>query len=155
MLGKPYDRVGAALVEQFVAELMLLGVACLLSDATEKEPDPRHQVALLAGEEQMVVVLAAMLLEVGREVEQRLWQCLAQYEHERDHQSADAAVAVEERMDDLELVVSDGELDQEREFGLVEEAFEVGERVVHLVGRRRDEDGVVERAAAEPDRAPP
>ena len=58
-------------------------------------------------------------------------------------------------MDDLELVVGDSELDQERQVGLVEEAFEVGERVVHLVGRRRDEDGVVERAAAEPDRASP
>lgn len=56
-------------------------------------------------------------------------------------------------MDDLELVVSDGELDEQREVTLVEEALEVAQRSLHLVRRRRYEHGVLERAATDPDRA--
>ncbi|HUG83061.1 MAG TPA: hypothetical protein VMM13_00775 [Euzebya sp.] len=35
----------------------------LTSDAVQEELQPRHDVAVLAGEEEMVVVLAAVLLE--------------------------------------------------------------------------------------------
>lgn len=98
----------------------------------------------------MVVVLAAVLLEVRREVEQGLGQCVSQHEHERDHQATDPAVAVEERMDHLELVVGDRELDQERKVGLVQELLEVAECSLHFVGWWGDEDGVLEGGSTDP-----
>jgi len=78
---QPNDRVGPSLVEQLVAHVMLqldeanrsfLGVTRLSAHSPEEERQPGHQVALLARDQQVVVVLAAVLLEVGREVEERL-----------------------------------------------------------------------------------
>src|SRR5713101_5772719 len=100
----------------------------------------------------MVVILTAVLLEVRGEVQQRLGECPTKYEHQRDEQSTDPAVAVEKGMDDLELVVGQGKLDKQWEVPLVEEAFEVAERGAHLVGWRRDEYRVFERAPADPHR---
>ena len=157
------SRSSAGLVEQLVAELVLqldqadralLGVASLLTDTTKEEGDPWHEVAALAGDQQVVVVLAAVLLEERGEVQQRPGQRVAQHEHQRDHQSSDATVAVEERMDHLELVVRDRQLHEQWEVGLVEELLQVAERVAHVVGWRRHKDGIVERGTPEPHRAP-
>lgn len=152
----------SGLVEQFVAKLVLqfdeadgpfLGVACLSADAAKEEGDPRYEVALLARDQQVVVVLAAMLFEVGGEVEQRLAERAAQHQHQRDHQTSDPTVAVEERMDRLELVVGDGELHEQREVGLVEELLQIAQRALHLAGGWRHEDGIVQGAASDPHRA--
>ncbi len=104
----------------------LLGVAGLASCASEEERQPGHEVTVLAGDQQVVVVLAAVLLEVRREVEERLGQRVAEHEHQGDEQTPDPAVAVEERVDDLELVVRDRELHEQGQVSFVEEPLQIG-----------------------------
>src|SRR6266498_1531461 len=80
-----------------------------------------------------------MLLEERAEIEQRLLEELLRLQQERDEQPADAAVAVEKRMDRLELIVNERQADQRREMRLgVQELLEQVERGVHLRDRRRD-----------------
>jgi hypothetical protein len=117
----------------------LLGVSCLGGDAGQEERHPRAQVARSARAHQQVVVLIAVLLEVDGKVEQRLRQHLTVDQDERDQQPAEPAIPVEKRVDHFELVVSECQVDEERQLPVVEELFEVVERRAHRVDRGRHE----------------
>ena len=135
MFREPDDGGGAFLVDEIVAERVLkshksdrslLGLAGLVPDTVHEEPDPGQQIAVLAGTEKEVVVLVPVLLEEGGQVEERLGEGAPQHEHQGDHQPADPAVAVEEGVDHFELVMSQGELHQERHVLFVQEVLPVG-----------------------------
>jgi predicted methyltransferase MtxX (methanogen marker protein 4) len=85
----------------------LFGITGLLSHAAEKELDPGCKAALLAGGEEMVVILRPVLLEIGGQVEQRLRQRSSQHQHHRNEQTSNPTVPVEKWVDHLELIVSD------------------------------------------------
>ncbi len=104
-------RVRSPLVEQIVSHPVLefekphrplLGVAGLQSHSFEKEPDSRYDVTCLTGEEEMIVVVAPAALEEGGQIQQRLRQSCPLNEYQWDHQPADTAVAVQERMSTTE-----------------------------------------------------
>src|SRR5215212_1716316 len=59
-----------------------------------------------------------MPLEVGAQVKERVGEQVALDEHEGDEQAPYAAVAVEEGMDSLELVVDEGDVQQRRQLGV-------------------------------------
>src|SRR5438876_661423 len=87
-----------------------------------------------------------------REIQHRLVQRLAFAEEERDEQAADAAVAIEERMNRLELSVGESDFDQQwQAIRFVQERLEVAQSGGYFVRRRRDERGVRERRGAGPD----
>lgn len=58
-------------------------------------------------------------------------------------------------VDDLELVVGDGELDQERQVVLMQKSLEISHGGLHLVWWGWNEDGIVQRAPAQPHVARP
>jgi hypothetical protein len=60
-----------------------------------------------------------MALEVGAEVQERLGEQVALDEHERDEELPYAALAVEEGVDGLDLVVDQGGVHQRREPGIL------------------------------------
>jgi hypothetical protein len=78
-----------------------------LVDAVEEEGHPGLPVAVAAHAVQEVVVGGAVLLEVQAQVEQRLAEGPGVTEQTRDQQAADAAVAVQEGVDALELNVGE------------------------------------------------
>src|SRR5262249_49167960 len=80
--------------------------------------------------QQVVVILVAVLLEERRQVEQRLGQYLAFAEHQGDEQPPDAPVAVVERVDRLELVVHQRQLNDHRQRTLIPQ------KVNEVVGQR-------------------
>jgi hypothetical protein len=121
----------------------------------QEEREPRKEIAALAREEQVVVVLAAVLLEIGGEVEQWLGQRATEDQHQGDEQPTDAPVAVEERVDHLELVVRERQLHQQRQVVLVQEPFEVRQRHAHLLRGRGHEHRIGQRVAADPHRTGP
>jgi len=89
-----------------------------------------------------------MLLEVVAEIEQRLPEDAALHEQERDQQPSDSSIAVQERMDGLELRVGKCCLDQYRCLVVrVEVALEAVERLVHVGNGRRDERSAADRGA--------
>ena len=72
-------------------------------------------------------------------------------EQKRDQETPDSAVAVEERVDRLELRVRQTGVDERRERLLVEKPLEVVQRHLHLRDRRRDESGLVQGRVLGPD----
>ncbi len=74
----------------------------------------------------------------------------SEHQHQRDQQAADAAIAVQERVNRLELIMSDGELDEERHVVVMQEPLEVVERIAHRIGRGRHEYRIHEVCAADP-----
>src|SRR5699024_5158293 len=133
----------------------IFGVSCLPTDAFQEEREPGHEITSLAREEQVVVVLASVLFEVHRQVEERLGPRLSTYQHEGDHEATDSAVSVQEGVDHLELIVRNGELYEEGKFCLVEESLEIRERSLHLLRRGWHEDRIVEVRSSDPHRARP
>ena len=72
------------------------------------------------------------------------WRGPALHEQERDKQAPDAAVAVKERVDRLELGVSERCLDKGGKVRrVVQEAFKVIQRRVHVYRGRRHERSVL------------
>src|SRR5215208_67307 len=119
----------------------------LTRDACKKVNDPLLPFAPLARGEQSRVVLGAMPLEIGAEVEQWSAEQAPLAEQQRDEQSPDAPIAVEERMDCLELVVQHGEPDERRGWIVgVEVPLQIGQRLVHLRNVRRNDRGLSKRA---------
>ncbi len=120
--------------------------------AFEEEVEPRLPVALAAHAVEQVVVGRAVPLQVEAEVEERLVQYRRATEHQRDEQPADATVAVEERVDGLELHVRESRTHKDRQAIAVrvEEALQVGHAVLDRRVRRRDETGVPGPRAADP-----
>lgn len=73
-------------------------------------------------------------------------------ELERDQQSADAAVAVQEWVDRLELRVGDSAVHERRQrIAVVQEALEMAQRVNHVGHRRWNERRIRERRSLRPD----
>src|SRR5439155_17461604 len=96
VLGESYHRVGPSLAEQLVAQPVLqldepngalLGVSGLLSHAPQEERQPRFEITPLARPEQMVVILAPVLIEEGGQVEEWLGKGTPQDEHQRDDEA--------------------------------------------------------------------
>ncbi len=74
------------------------------------------------------------------------------HQEQHDEQPAESAVAVEERVDRLELVLDQRSLHQRWQLGLlVHEALEVAEQVAQLVRWRRHERRRLDRGAGCPD----
>jgi hypothetical protein len=119
------------------------------ADTAQKKRDPRFPMALLADGGEAVVVLGTPRLQVQRQVQQRSRQRAVFAQHQRDQQPADAAVAVQGGMDGFELCVGECAAHQQRHAvaRIVQETFELAERVHQLVRRRRDEARVLQRAA--------
>jgi len=131
-----------------------LGVGTLrrLAHALEEEQQPRRPLAVRADPLQQRVVLTAVRIEVGREVEQRLREASARGEEDHDEDTAKPPVPADERMDGLELRVDHRalqEVGQPVAFG--HERFELVEPGPHLAHRRRDVDGVGRRRIGRPD----
>jgi hypothetical protein len=100
--------------------------------------EPARPVAFRPHALEGVVIVLPVALDEVREVEKRLGKAAALDQEERDQQPAHTAVAVQEGVDRLELLVHQGALDQLREVvTVVEETLPVGEAVHHGVGRRR------------------
>src|SRR5690606_27196199 len=120
--------------------------------ALQEESEPGLPVAFPPDEVEQRVVLLAVLLEVEAEVEQRIAQHAVVAEQKRDQEPADAAVAVEERMDRLELHVGEAGPDEVRQAvaPIVEEALERSHRVRDRGVRRRHEHGITRPGAADP-----
>jgi hypothetical protein len=93
-----------------------------------------------------------MLLEVVREVQHGLVQHAALGEQERDQQPPDAAVAVEERVNRLELDVGQRDLDERWQVVVaMEELLQLAERRGHHMVRGRHERRVVQPCAGGTD----
>lgn len=120
--------------------------------AGQEEAQPRFPIAGEADGLQEVVVLLAVLLEVEAEIKQRLAQHAFRAEQKGDEQPAQASVAVEKRMDGFKMDVRQRGFDQERGFDgvVVQEFFQRAETFQHLIGRRRNEQGVAGARAAHP-----
>src|SRR6266498_5290977 len=128
-----------------------------LLDAAEEEPEPRLPVSVDPYGLQAVVVLGAVLLEEPAQVQERQREHLPLTEQERHEQPSDAPVAVEERVDRLELRVGEPGVHERRERLIVQELLEVAENVHELPRWRRHERRVSDRrgAGADPVLRPP
>jgi len=84
-------------------------------------------------------VRVPVTLEVGGEIQERRAQDASLDEVEHDEQTTETTVAVQERVDRFELVVQKRAPDEDGELILlVQEAFEIIQRVLHLSRRRRN-----------------
>ena len=130
--------------------------ACLqahLEHACQEEFEPLLECTVIPDGLQALIVALSMAFEIVRQVQHRLVQHLLLAEQEGDQQPADAAVAVEERVDRLKLRVREADPEQQREGVLgVEEAFQGAERVGQFGRRGRDEaSAFVQRASGGAD----
>ena len=78
----------------------------------QEEPDPALPVARGPDPLEELVVALSLLLEVKAEIEERLSERALVAENERDEEVPEPAVAVEERVNGLELNVDQGSLQQ-------------------------------------------
>ena len=105
--------------------------------AVQKEFDPLLVVSAPAHLAQSVVVLHSIALEIERHIQRRRSQNAALKQHQHYQHSADATVAVQERMYRLKLIVRKRGLQQRIVFAHVDILFKVAHRDVHLIDRRR------------------
>lgn len=84
-------------------------------DTFQEEVNPCFPVAVLADAIEQFVVAAAVLLEEQAQLEQRLLQHPGIDQHQHDQQPAQSAVAVQKRVDGLELHVGQGGPHQHRQ----------------------------------------
>ena len=82
------------------------GIASLFRNTDKEEVDPFTPLSDLTDSEHEPVVPLPMSLEIGAQVQQRLRQQAVVTKQYGDQQPANAAVAIEERMDGLELGMS-------------------------------------------------
>ncbi len=121
-------------------------------DAVQEQPEPAVEVAPVTNPLERVVVRLTTALEEGRKVQQRRGKPVANDEEEHDQETADTAIAVEERVDRLELVVHESRLDERRELRIVvDEALEIAEQTSKLAGGWRNERRRFYRRAGRPD----
>jgi hypothetical protein len=86
-----------------------------IGNTAQEEPKPTLPIALVARRLSPVVVLLTVLFEVGRKIQYRLMKDAPLTEQKRDEQATHTPVAVEKRMDGLELGMGEPNLDQERQ----------------------------------------
>ena len=150
--GRFLDGRAVALAE--VGELLgtsdrIDGLCC---DRVEEQREPALEVSVLADALQCCVVLVSSFLEVGGDVQDWCREAVANHEEEDDEESAEPTVAVEERMDGLELVVEEGLLDERRQGRLfVDERFEIVEEVAEFIRWWRNEGRGLDRGAGRTD----
>src|SRR5579885_517955 len=109
-----------------------------LGHPLEEGFEPAFPVATIADCLKPIVVLRPVELEEVRKIEQRPFQDLLFAQQKGDQQAPDSSVSVEERMNGLELRMSDPHLDERRHWMfLVQELLKVVERLSHLMWRRR------------------
>lgn len=96
-----------------------------------------------ADAQEQITVSVLVALEVAAEVEQRLRQDLALSELKRDQQAAQPPIAIHERVNGFELVVNQGEVNQDRELTIIvaNVSFQVVERRSHLHHWRGNKTG--------------
>lgn len=122
-----------------------------LADALEVERGPALPIAAVAHRRQMRVVLLLTPLEREAEVQHGTLEEAPVLEKQCDEQTADAAVAIQKRMDRLELHVCQPSLDQRRQrIVRVEPLLELGHELGHDLRRRRNEPGVPWPRSADP-----
>ena len=119
-------------------------------DALQEEIEPLFPGAVGADALEEFVVGAAVFFEKKAEIEERLGQDAVVAEQHRDEEAAGAAVAVEERVDGLELRVGEAGADEGGHVVVVKEEFERAHAREDLVGRGRDEEGVAGARAGDP-----
>ena len=78
----------------------------------EKELNPPFPVTVVANGHEPVVILLPMGLEVVAQVQEWPIEHAAFAKQQRDEEAPDTSVAVEERMNRLELCVREGAVDQ-------------------------------------------
>ena len=119
-------------------------IARLFHDALGDEADPTVPSAAPADGEQMLAVLTVVLFQVVRQVEQGLGEQSPFAEHQREEQSPDAAVAIHEGVDCLELIMHEREIDDDGSItGRVEKPLEVFEQRRQPGVNRGDKSAVV------------
>ena len=127
------------------------GVFRLEGHPPQEVGQPLLPCSPLRQSKEMGVVSLARGLEVGAQVEERRGQHAARHQQERDQEASDAAIAVEEGVDRLEVGVGDGGVHERRQGLVVEEPLPGGEARHQLIGRGRDVGRVVHRAARRSD----
>ena len=116
-----------------------------------KNPIQPSQSPVAANLRQPGVVLLLLTLEGQADVEQGLLQQIPMLDEQRDQEPADAAVAIEERMDRLELRMGETNPNQGRQTAIVmQPPLQRREGVGDGFGRRWDKAGVAGPAAADP-----
>ena len=101
---------------------------------------------------QGVVVADPVALEEVRQVKGWLGQQAVAYQVERHQQASNTPIAVQKRVDGLELVVGDGKPDQMRDVNLVivPEEFQVAHQLWNAIRVGRNEDGVRQTRSPDP-----
>jgi hypothetical protein len=123
-----------------------------LGDATQEEAHPALPPAVLPYGAEAIVVLGPVALQVVAYVEERSVQDARVDELEGDEEPAHAPVAVQKRVDGLELGMHEAAVDEHGQVALfVQEILKVVERLGHLGDRRRDEGGPGEGRPARAD----
>jgi hypothetical protein len=119
--------------------------------AAQEKLKPTVDVPALANGLQGGHIVVAIPFKVGGEVQQRLIEDVLLDEVEDDQEAAEAAVAVQERVDRLELEVGEGAPNEEREIHvLVQKRLEIVERILEEISRRRHEKRVGGVGSADP-----
>ena len=92
------------------------------------------------------------MFEIQAEVQKRLPEEPGVAQHQGDQQSSQAAVAVQERVNGLELNMRQAGLDENGKsvVGGVDEPFQVGHALLDVVGWRRNEGRIAGTRAADP-----
>ena len=123
-----------------------LGLLRDLDHAPEEEREPVLVRPLHPDRVQERVVLRPVPLQEEPQIQQRAREDPLPAEVERDQQPPDTAVAVEERVDRLELRMDQRDPDQRRDRVIrLDERLERGQGRPDLVGGRRDIDGIRDR----------
>ena len=110
----------------------------------QEENQPLTHVMPVAHAHQVIDISSLVPLEIVREIERGFRQQSFRGEVERDHQPSEPAVAIQERMDRLELIVGNRDPDQGRhtKFLIVQEPLEIRHKVRHVLMVGRHEHSV-------------
>lgn len=122
------------------------GQAGRLAHAEQKEPQPRFQRVRGTDGHQLIVILALVPLEEVGEIQRGLMQEAEADQIEHDEQTAQSSVPVEERMDGLELLMDERNLEKvwDMDLVVVHELFQIAQEVRHMPAVGRNKCGVVE-----------
>jgi hypothetical protein len=125
-------------------------VACLDFDGGQEQLEPWERIPGLLHRPQRPVVGATLSLEVGAEIKQRGAQAPADDQEEHEQQPPESAVAVEERMDRLELRVNQADFQQRRNAVRMQVLLESCKGRHHLMHGRRHERRRGDRRPSDP-----
>ena len=90
-------------------------VAGLIGHGLTEEPDPRVRITILVDGLEVPDVGVPKPFQIGAHIQQRSSKAPTVYEEEHNEEAADAAVAVQERVDRFELIVHQRALRQQRQ----------------------------------------